>query len=328
VTRTVPATPHRPAFRPAYRSFSRLIFSLALTVAALAATSAEASLLSDWNLLVKNNLNTNSHVDGSAKVGGNVTGGASVFSMHLVTDPDGAGLVVGGNIAVSNLQINSGGDLRIGGTTSGTVLYNGGGVKIPDSGAAAEVASDFAYLYNLSNDVAAMAPNSTFSKSGNSGTFNATPTNIAGQLVAVFNIDGDAMNGLGQVQLNFNTAQTVIINMKSVGGNVTFNAPPNMIGGFGQGNSTRILWNLYDAETVSVNNSFSGALLAPWADLAVNGPGMYGTVAVESISNQNAEIRKNLYTGYLPPVPVPEPSTAVLAVSGLALLGLAIRRRR
>lgn len=102
--------------------------------------------------------------------------------------------------------------------------------------------------------------------------------------------------------------------------------PPNLIGGFSQSNSSRILWNFHDATMVTVNNSFNGAALAPGADLKLLGGGMNGMVAVHSISQQDAEIRRFNYTGYLPVVP--EPSAGVLAVVAALVLGTWQRLRR
>ncbi|MEX2112723.1 MAG: choice-of-anchor A family protein, partial [Pirellulales bacterium] len=128
-----------------------------------------------------------------------------------------------------------------------------------------------------------------------------------------------------QLNLNMGAANTVIINVS--GDPVSFVAPPNIIGGFNQANSSKILWNLTDATQVTVNNSFNGALLAPGANLQVLGGGMNGTVAVMSISQQNAEIRDFTYTGFLPPVPEPS-SMALAGLAGMGLLAWKVRRRR
>ncbi len=300
-----------------WRSSGRIAALLAaFSAALLVAAPARAGLLSEWNVLVRTDMTTYSHVDGSTKVGGNLTAGAGVFSMHLVSAPNGDGLAVGGNV-YGNSQINNGGNLRLGGANLGSVLFNGGGTTIADTGLAAQVASDFVYLDNLSATYALLASNGTVDGGGN---MNATPTLIDGQLVAVYNLSTASFSGLGQLNLNVGSADSVIINVS--GANVSFAAPPNLIGGFNQANSTRILWNLPEATTVTVNNSFNGALLAPGADLAVIGGGMNGTVAVNSISNQNAEIRRVNYTGYVPPHVVPEPASGLLlGLAGCALIG-------
>jgi choice-of-anchor A domain-containing protein len=293
------------------------IASLAL---ACSAPAAHASLLSEWNLIVKQNVTTSSEVDGSARIGGNLTG-TSNYAIHLVSAANGDGLAVGGNITGGNIQINNGGNLRLGGSNFGTVNLNGGGATIPDPTVSAQVAADFTYLNQLSAAYSALAPNGTMDGAGN---FNAVPVNMGGQLVAVYNVTAASITGLGQLNLNMGAANSVIINVS--GAAVSFVAPPNIIGGFNQANSGKILWNLQNATTVAVNNSFNGALLAPGADLQVLGGGMNGTVAVQSISQQNAEIREHNYIGYL--APVPEPSSIVLAgLTGMAFVAAKLRRR-
>jgi choice-of-anchor A domain-containing protein len=99
-------------------------------------------------------------------------------------------------------------------------------------------------------------------------------------------------------------------------------APPNIIGGFNQANSSRILWNMPDATSLLVNNSFNGAVLAPYANLNLSGGGMNGSVAVNNISAQNAEIRNSVYTGFYQ---IPAPGAAsLLGIAGFVTL----RRRR
>ena len=44
---------------------------------------------------------------------------------------------------------------------------------------------------------------------------------------------------------------------------------PNLIGGFSQANSTRILWNFLNATQISANNTFNGAMLAPNAEVSM-----------------------------------------------------------
>ncbi len=287
------------------------------------APAAHGSLLSDWNLIVKNNVTTTSEVDGSTLIGGNLSGTSS-YSIHQVTASTGDGLAVGGDITIGNIHVNHGGNLRIGGSISGTVDLNDGGTTIVDGGVAAAVAADFVYLNQLSQALALLPANGSLDGAGN---LNAVPVMMGGYNVAVYNLSAPSLAGLGQLNLNLGAATTVILNVGSGGsGNVSFVAPPNMIGGFSQTNSSKILWNLYDANQVSTNNTFNGALLAPGANLQVLGGGINGSVAVLSLSNQSAEIRDFTYTGYVPPVP--EPSSFVLAAIAVAAFGWHAWRKR
>lgn len=303
----------------------RRIFLVGLTVWFVGLSSAAGStLLSEWNLIVKEDVTSSSEVDGSALIGGNLTG-TSNYSVQQVTASDGDGLAVGGNIVSGNIQINQGGNLRIGGSIGGIVNLNGGGTTIVDPTVAASVANDFVYLNQLTPIIAALPANGTLDGAGN---MNATPVMIGSEMVAIYDVASADFSGLGQLNLNLGTATSVIINVAADGsGFVDFTAPPNMIGGFNQGNSSKILWNLYDATQVAVNNSFNGALIAPDADLQVLGGGINGTVAVRSLSQQGAQVRRFTYTGYLPPVP--EPSTFVLAaIASLAGVWRVWRKHR
>lgn len=284
---------------------------------------AQAGLLQDWNLIVRTNLQSTSEVDGSALVGGSVTG-TSNYAVQGVTDPNGSGLAVGGNVGPSPLNINHGGNLRLTGSKLGPVNLNGGGALINDPTIPATVTAQFAYLYGLTTALETLPANGILDGAGN---MTAAPTFLDGQWVAVYNLTAASLTGLGQLNLNMGIANTVIVNVAANGsGAVNFVAPPNMIGGFNQGNSTHILWNLYDATQVTVNNSFNGSLIAPYADLKLLGGGINGTVAVDSVSTQSAEVRRFTYTGYLPNVP--EPSSYVLALGGaLGLLGFRMARR-
>lgn len=284
-----------------------------IAACAVAAGTAHAGVFSDWNLVVAGNMTSNNHVDGSALIGGNLAGGSMVFAMHAVTSPTGDGLAVGGNIAASNVQVNNAGNLRFGGAIAGTAITNGG-VKIHDNAAIALAANAMNQANAISDYLADLPANGTIDGAGN---MNATPANIGGDMVAVYNLSQANIAGLGQLNLNMGAADSVIINFA---GDANFNAPPNFVGGLNQNNSSRILWNFTNATSININNNFNGAILAPDATLALTGGGINGSVVVANISTQNAEIRRSLYTGHIP---------APGAASLLALAGIAsVRRRR
>ena len=243
-------------FRAARDLRRTLLLGLVATCFVALAPAARATLLSEWNLIVRDNVVTTSEVDGSTLVGGNLAGTSS-YTIHEVTAANGDGLAVGGNITSGNIHINQGGNLRIGGSIGGTVDLNGGGTTIVDTTVASAVSADFVYLNQLSQALAALPANGTLDGGGN---LNAVPVVIGSETVAIYDLAATSFNGLGQLNLNFGSATTVILNIGSGGsGNVNFVAPPNMIGGFNQGNSAKILWNLYDATQVTTNNTFNGA---------------------------------------------------------------------
>ncbi|TVQ80888.1 MAG: choice-of-anchor A family protein [Phycisphaeraceae bacterium] len=301
-----------------FASMQMVMVSVAVGMATGIGGVASASVLSDWNVIVRNDLVSSSEVDGSALIGGNLFG-TSNYAVQGVTAATGDGIAIAGDIASGNIQINNGGNLRIGGSVLSTVNFNGGGTQINDAGVGAIVSNAFAQVNAISSYLWGLTPNGTLDGAGN---MNAVPTLIDGQLVAVYSITQAQINSLGQLNLNIGSADSVIINFTPDGaGLANFVAPPNFVGGLAnQSLSDRILWNIPGATDVQTNNTFNGALLAPDADLRVLGGGINGSVVVDSISQQDAEIRRFTYTGF-----VPSPGAgAIMVLGGL----MAARRRR
>lgn len=294
----------------------------ALAAFALLAPLAHAGVFDEWNLIVRHDLTlSTSEVDGSAMIGGSLLGGTSNYTTMGVTASNGTGLAIGDTLAPGvTVQINNGGDFRIGNlaNNNGTVNLNGGGSMVQDPSVAATASSYMSYAAGVSSYLSTLSANGTVDGAGN---MNATPTTIGGQDVAVYTITQAQFDSLGQLSLNMGGADSVIINFIHDGsGSVDLTSPPNIIGGFNQANSSNILWNFAGVTDITLNNSFNGALLATDAALTLNGGGINGTVIVDSIDLQNAEIRLNTYTGF-----VPAPASGVV-LAGIGLI--AARRRR
>jgi len=285
------------------------------------ASQAHASILSDWNLFVYGNLNSSQEVEGRALIGGNLSGGAQQYGTMLTPRPNYLGtdvLAVGGNINVSNLHVEAG-NLRLGGTRSGTVDFNGGGHQINDpntfliaQAAQAEIVATSSYLHGLASTNTVTLP------SGQPAgvTFNAVPNSDG---VAVFNVDGNSLfhsNLVQSINLSLNSADSVIINVS--GTSISFDGG-NMIGGMNAANAGKILWNFYEATSISIDRQFFGALVAPGATLS-NSTVIVGSTAVANF-NQNGEVHIPTYTGF-----VPAPGAAGLTLA--AGLFAARRRRR
>lgn len=289
----------------------------------IACAGAAAQTLTPWNLVVGGDLSTSSsEVDGSALIGGSLLGGTSNYAVQGVTAPNGAALAIGGTLASGvTVNLNNSGDLRIASAANkiGTANLNGG-VTVEDSLVAVRAAAILQRARNVGSHLATLSATGTVDGAGNMSS--ASTHSLDGLQVAVYELSQTMFDsGLGQLSLNMGTADTVVINYTTTNGIADLTAPPNIIGGFSQANSSRIIWNFVDASQITVGNSFSGALLAPDAALSVTSGGINGTVIVDSITAQDAEIRLNLYTGY---VPAPGTAGLVLGVSGL----LALRRRR
>jgi choice-of-anchor A domain-containing protein len=290
----------------------------ALVAGAIASSASATSVLSDWNLIVFGNLNSTQEVEGRTLIGGNLTTGSSQYGTKLNpglfagTDV----LVVGGNINGGNVQIEAG-NLRLGGSQTGNLNFNGGGSLINDPSAGNIALDARAEVLGLSSFFNTLTPNSTVSiPNGQPGplVFNAV-ANVDG--VAVFHVDGNQIFGNGLVQqfdLNLNGATSVIINVS--GTSINHNAG-NLVGNFNSANASTILWNFYEATTINTDRLLYGAVLAPDAHLT-NSTVIAGSVAVNSFT-QNGEVHLPNYNGY-----VPTPGTALL----LATAGLFASRRR
>ncbi len=293
--------------------FSRAAGTLA--VAALSSSAlASVSPLSNWNLICRTDVNSSSEVDGSSLIGGNLLGNSTNYAVQGFTASSGVGLAVGGNVSGGPKQVNSG-TFRYNGTLN-TIVNVASNNSAVDPTIPAQVASALSWADSFSSHLLTLTPNGTIDGAGN---MNASPVLIGSERVAIYSFNIASITSLGQLNLNFGSADSVVLNVASNLGTVNLQAPPNLLGGFSQPNSSRIIWNFFDATLVTTNNTFNGALLAPDADLQILGGGVNGSVVVNSISLQQAEIRRFTYTGY-----VPTPGAAALA----ALAGLAASRRR
>ncbi|WP_026956205.1 collagen-binding domain-containing protein, partial [Algoriphagus vanfongensis] len=249
----------------------------------------------EWNLIVRNNVTNSSEVEGSALIGGNLSG-TSNYSISSVTASNGAGLMVGGNVLSGSIQINQGGDFYLGGSVSGTINMNGG-TQFSTTEIPSLIGTAFAQANALSSYLAALTTTGTIDGGGNMSS--ATTTNVNGEEVAVYALTQAAFSG-GQLNLNFGSADVVIINFDASGngGVASLNAPPNLIGGFTSG-QRKIIWNFINTTQVNVNNSFEGMLLAPNANLNHTGGQINGNVIVDNISNMAAEIHDYIFNAGL-----------------------------
>lgn len=285
--------------------------------------SVSAGVLNDYNLIVLNNLDSNSEVEGRAFVGGSIVGGDS-SNYGTMLSPAAAFsnvdvLTVVGSISSGNpiqLQV---GDLRLGGSLGRIVNFNGvGGNLVSDPGVGSMLPGVAAAMNGASGAMLALTPDSVASiPNGQPGplVFNCTP---GGDGLAVFNVSGAQVfsnNLVQQLELNLNGSQAVVINVS--GTNITFNQG-NMVGAwntlFARAN---VIWNFYEATDILFDRAMNGAVLAPLAHVR-NNTVIEGSTFVKSFL-QRGEVHLPGYTGF-----VPTPG----AVGLLGLAGLAALRRR
>jgi len=284
--------------------------------------------LNAYNLITFGDYTTQSEVEGRTLVGGNLHTSSSNYGVQL---PNSLGidvLTVGGNIFGNNIQVNNGGNLRLGGTSTANINMNGGGQIINDPNAVQIALGAQSVLTGYSAFLNAQAPTGSVFLPGapdQPGPVNFSAVADGPNNVAVFNINGNSLfnnNKVQQIDINFNSADTVVINVS--GTSITYNAG-NFVGNFASNFAAeRVIWNFYEATSLQIDRTTWGAILAPYADITGIGGNPVNVVLEGSVVAQsfrtNSEVHLPTFTGF---VPTPG-SVAVLAFSGL----VAARRRR
>ena len=303
-----------------------LVFAgvLASAGAAKAGPLSTSEIASGFGAVVFGNFSSTSDVEGPLVVGGNMSGASHTFNNNpRSTPPAGFGAVnVYGNASGGTYNVNNGGNVYVGGTNTAHYNFNGGGsylASVPNT------ISDFASVgtgpLGLSAVLQTMAATSTIDAHDNNNVqFNATP--VGG--IAVFDVTAAALQGYAGFKVNLDGASTVVINVDAsgTGGLVNLN---NHFNNESTGRQN-VIWNFYDATSVSFGTQWGGLMLAP--DAAVTNSTDIEGVLVAGSFNGRGELHDYAFLGTIPePKPVPEPATLALFGLGLGTIGL-LRRRR
>lgn len=335
--------------------YAGLLAAALMTPLAAHAGLSFSQTLNQFNVVVLQDAQIDSHVDGRTYIGGNLTGGGD-FAQHPADAPasDYLGLTVAGNATfghVNGLGVYVGGNMngtvntgptRVVGNASGNIngstpaaiggTFSGGNLNAGQlSGAAATTAlNDATAIANSTNFGTVLNQGSSFlaglADTGGSVVFNGgkvtfTAAPVGG--VAVFNLNSidDSVFAAGEFDFNLNGANTVVFNSD----NTNINLHANFLGGGAQKFGGKLLWNFYNATNIVVNSQFGGAIIGTKAHL-IDMANIEGSVAVWSMY-QNAEIHLAPYTGTIVTA-VPEPGTYAMMAVGLGLIGYQVARRR
>jgi choice-of-anchor A domain-containing protein len=304
-------------------SFKSLILGGSLIAAATAAgmivdagaaradVLTAATILKDFNAVIYDNASTSADIEGAAVIGGNFSG-ATVYIGPTGTQPSGFGALTVYGSTSGNININNGGDAYVGGTEGAHINFNGGGSYI---GAPGETIADFeAPLDALSTQLSQLAATASLTLSG-SGPYNNVPFNaVAGaDGIAVLDITAAQLDELSSFSINLDGASTLVINVS--GGSADLNA--NEEGALDEDN---VIWNFYDATSVTIQDQLGGTVLAPDATVT-NDNQIDGTLVAKNWTG-DGELHDYPFDGNLPDTPVPEPGSLALLGMGLFALGI------
>jgi len=300
--------------------------TVAVSVMATAALPAHAvgisarSLISSFNNIVLNDLNTTVETQGTLYVGGNYTGGATVNPDNLANVDLGNGivgsLVIGGNYNGGNINMQNG-DVVVGGSINGNINNNGGG-NISDNVSGIPVGLITSLFQDFSTELAGFSDTGGTANTADQNNINFVSVPDANN-VAVFNIDGSVLQSGTYQGVAAAAGVTTVVNVS--GKNVTVGVNGNTV-------QSSVIFNFFEAETLQINSAFNSSILAPLADVVLQGGGIKGTLVTNNLT-QNAEVRPPVYDGTIPPPvsTVPLPAPVLLLLSGIAaLFGAAYRR--
>ena len=317
---------------------TRVVVALLVGLYSQYSLAGPIETLSEYNLIVLNDLDSTSEVEGKTLIGGDLSG-TSNYGIRLTQNDlsNGDALVIAGDL-VSGSTVNANGQsVVIAGNNNGQV--NASSV----SSDASEYDFDLikSEFVNFSGYLSELAVNSvlTTSTNGQPGPASFEVGSDIGTDVAVFNITSEEFfsnNSIQQydVDLNGQSPSAIVIN---VSGEVI---DDSNFSGNGAGNIVtdafreNIIWNFFEATDIDLVKQLNGSLLAPFADLS-NATPIEGSVVVNNF-DQDGEVHDALFAGTInydastdsqdPAVDVPAPSSMIIFAS--ALLGLGLWRRK
>jgi choice-of-anchor A domain-containing protein len=277
------------------------------------------SLLQDFNAVIFTNATTVADIEGAAVIGGSFSGATLYNNPGSTTLLSGFGaLTVYGSTSGNPINIDNGGSAYVGGTKDAIINFNGGGSYI---GVPAYTIGDLeTALTAQSIALSRLSANSVLPAPDNNEVIRATPDSSG---VAVFNISANDLSNIPSYKIDLNGASTIVFN---VSGNVVNFSANNETGTLG---ATKIIWNFYQATSVTFGTQVAGTVVAPYATVT-NHNQIDGTLVAYAFNGQG-ELHNYGFDGNIanaaPQSAVPEPAVWSMMVIGLGLIGLSRRKR-
>lgn len=284
-------------------------------------TIAGSFLLQDYNLVTIDSVNSNNlHVDGRSLIGGdlnvqntivlgqNISNGFSAAiggqfnARNGVNVGNGSTLLIDNSVDAYGNPINQVNRINNNQTLVNGAFVNNADVRTANLSNLSEIVEE--NLTNASEEFKNLEANSSFVEVRDNVTGISFDDNLSSSDYAVIDIDYDdvfANNQNQQLEILANTTNSVESIIINVAG--TSIRDFNFIGG-NANDTTNVLFNFFEATTISLSRQFFGSILAPLATLTASN-NIEGSVGVLSIGgNHTGEIHQ-----FLTSVSIPEPYT-------------------
>jgi len=281
------------------------------------------------------NVSDNSDINGRVAAANQIN--VASVGQSLVNDPNGSlangYLIVAGNGTTSgdhtNIQAN--GNVYASGSNSSHFTFNAGGALTTTGSSPIDFSALSTSLDAETNFLGSLAANGQVLTHGQAGfPSSANPSWLA--LVGtdpnlnIFDITAAQLADVNHpLDIVVPPGSTVIINVEgtslTLGGAIYINGvQPSETSDAG----ANILFNFYDASSVSLNAQLTASLLAPFANITGNSS-IDGTI-IAAAFNDNGEVHNAEFSGDLPSS-VPEPGSLLLFGTALSGLAFFIARR-
>ncbi|WP_170252893.1 choice-of-anchor A family protein [Colwellia echini] len=303
--------------------------------------TAGSFVLQDYNVVTIEDFQTSSHVDGKVFVGGDLIANSKIgVGEHLTSPYAGATLQVAGSVQGSS-GISVKGSMEVGSSNSLSTFDNGHKVRVNNqeiqNSSGISINADLTTTaINFKNELEQASTsfqnmastNNTITYKENKKYTLTVDESLGADDYAVFDLDSmnkffsnSANQEAEIIANNINDIAGIIINVSGTTINQAQNN--NMLGNIFSNFREKILWNFYEATTITLSaNNFMGTLLAPLATVTAMGNidgavGAYSLITNREIHLVGSEVSPT------PLVKVNEPATLLLF--GFAFIALARR---
>lgn len=287
----------------------------------------------------------NSESEGRVLIQGDVTNGTVIVNDREIGD-NGDGyddLIITGSVTNSTVKVGQSGNLTIGGNLTNTQLELNGGVQTVTLGGQRsgglfnknedQLNENVASLNIPDVDFGSYAAKSAELKSLGDADPVVPVKNTSGQFV-FGSSTGFMSTSLSQLStgtgvFDLGAIDTLVINVSGTSGNFGMNV--NDYSGINKLLAAEsVIWNFFEATSLSFGTTVYGHVLAPLADLSLNSSNE-GSVIAKSLLVNNGELHPLSFDGVLPVADsvsaVPLPASILLMLSALGLFG-GMRMRR